>query len=217
MEVLGLRTRPVSSQHLVPLCRHFGWSCVRVEPRPFISRPAPFTCYKDESCSRSKLLELQLSLQIDERASSLPLSLFSRVGARRFTASESVSGSSQAKASVVRGIRAKLTEQYPQLADYIDEIIPKKEPIQIVKWYRSDKCTIWSMTYHILPYSHDHIEILARKNELFLFRQRDGPYIPTLRLLHKCEGQTSRLCYISICNTLHRAEIIWYPCLITNF
>jgi PUA domain protein len=77
-----------------------------------------------------------------------------------------VSGTTQAKASVVRGIRAKLTEQYPELADYIGDIIPKKEPLHILK-------------------CHDHIEILMRENELLLFRQRDGPYIPTLRLLHK--------------------------------
>ena len=108
----------------------------------------------------------------------------------RFTASESVSGSSQAKASVVRGIRAKLSEQYPQLADYIDDIIPKKEPIHILKWYRrANTCILrFLIVFELIFCSHDHIEILVRKNELLLFRQRDGPYIPTLRLLHKCEG-----------------------------
>ena len=45
-----------------------------------------------------------------------------------------MSGTTQAKASVVRGIRAKLTEQYPELADYISDIIPKKEPLHILKW-----------------------------------------------------------------------------------
>ena len=52
----------------------------------------------------------------------------------RFAASESVSGTTQAKASVVRGIRTKLTEQYPDLTDYINDIIPKKEPLHILKW-----------------------------------------------------------------------------------
>ena len=39
-----------------------------------------------------------------------------------------------------------------------------------------------------LPFllSHDHIEIMSSQGELLFFRQRDGPYIPTLRLLHKC-------------------------------
>ena len=36
------------------------------------------------------------------------------------------------------------------------------------------------------PPSHDHIEIMSSQGELLFFRQRDGPYIPTLRLLHKC-------------------------------
>ena len=39
-----------------------------------------------------------------------------------------------------------------------------------------------------LPFllSHDHIEVMSSQGELLFFRQRDGPYIPTLRLLHKC-------------------------------
>ena len=45
-----------------------------------------------------------------------------------------MSGFNQAKSSVVRGVRSKLLEQYPPLADYMDEIIPKKEPVQLIKW-----------------------------------------------------------------------------------
>ena len=52
----------------------------------------------------------------------------------RFVPSEDVTGSNQAKSSVVRGIRTRLVEQYPPLGDYIDEIIPKKEPVAILKW-----------------------------------------------------------------------------------
>ena len=33
-----------------------------------------------------------------------------------------------------------------------------------------------------------------RGSELLLFRQRDGPYIPTLRLLHKCECVSVCVC-----------------------
>lgn len=35
--------------------------------------------------------------------------------------------------------------------------------------------------------SHEHIEILTVNGELLFFRQRDGPFYPTLRLLHKCK------------------------------
>ncbi len=53
----------------------------------------------------------------------------------RFVPSTDISGFNQAKSSVVRGVRAKLLLQYPLLADYIDDIIPKKEAVQIIKWW----------------------------------------------------------------------------------
>ena len=34
--------------------------------------------------------------------------------------------------------------------------------------------------------SRDHIELVVVKGELLFFKQRDGPYLPTLKLLHKC-------------------------------
>ena len=52
----------------------------------------------------------------------------------RFDQSTDVSGSNQAKSSVVRAVRAKLLELYPPLADYMEDIIPKKEAVQIIKW-----------------------------------------------------------------------------------
>lgn len=37
-------------------------------------------------------------------------------------------------------------------------------------------------------HSHEHIELLARSDgELLFFRQREGHWMPTLRLLHQCE------------------------------
>jgi len=45
-----------------------------------------------------------------------------------------VSGFNQAKSSVVRGIRTKLVDCYPSIQPYIDEILPKKEAVQILKW-----------------------------------------------------------------------------------
>jgi PUA domain protein len=85
---------------------------------------------------------------------------------KKFTAEESVSGYSQAKSSVTRGIKAKVIEQYPEAEKYMDSLIPRKEPLGIIK-------------------CHDHIELLTCQGELLFFRYRDGPYIPTLRLLHQ--------------------------------
>ena len=53
----------------------------------------------------------------------------------RFNHSEDVSGYNQAKSSVVRGIRAKIIECYPTLEPYINDILPKKEPVNIMKWF----------------------------------------------------------------------------------
>ena len=45
-----------------------------------------------------------------------------------------MSGYSQAKTSVARGIRARLLEQCPELEPYVDGILPKKEALGIIKW-----------------------------------------------------------------------------------
>lgn len=108
----------------------------------------------------------------------------------RFDPSTDVSGFNQAKSSVVRGVRAKLLDLYPALADSMDKIIPKKEPVQLMKWYTiilHSMTLVASYVVHVLLSSHEHIEILTVKGELLFFKQRDGPYIPTLRLLHKCK------------------------------
>lgn len=52
----------------------------------------------------------------------------------RFDPSTDISGFNQAKSSVVRGVRTRLLEQYPPLGDFMDDIIPKKEPVQLIKW-----------------------------------------------------------------------------------
>ena len=52
----------------------------------------------------------------------------------RFVAKDDVTGVSQLKASVQRGIRAKIIEQYPAIEEWIAEIAPKKETIVLIKW-----------------------------------------------------------------------------------
>ncbi|KAK3099748.1 hypothetical protein FSP39_009055 [Pinctada imbricata] len=80
---------------------------------------------------------------------------------------EMVSGVNNAKSSVQKGIRNTLLENYPHIEQYLDQIIPKKGDLKIIK-------------------CHEHIEILSNSaGEPVFFRQRDGPYMPTLKLLHK--------------------------------
>jgi len=85
---------------------------------------------------------------------------------KKFIAKDDVTGVTQLKASVQRGIRTKISEQYPALENWVNGIMPKKESIVLIK-------------------CHDHIEVISVKQELLFFRQRDGPWIPTLRLVHK--------------------------------
>ncbi|XP_065059290.1 malignant T-cell-amplified sequence 1-like [Rhopilema esculentum] len=85
---------------------------------------------------------------------------------KKFLAKDDVTGVTQLKGSVQRGLRTKLVERYPPLEKWINEIAPKKESIVLIK-------------------CHEHIEIIAVKSELLFFRQRDGPWIPSLRLIHK--------------------------------
>jgi PUA domain protein len=52
----------------------------------------------------------------------------------RFNEKENVSGVVQAKSTVIKQIRSKLIEDHPYIENYIDEILPKKENVRIVKW-----------------------------------------------------------------------------------
>ena len=101
----------------------------------------------------------------------------------RFDSDTEVSGISQTKSSVAKGIRQRLLKDYPPIEPYLDDIVPKKEALNIIKWY-----VLFSelLVFNSKNCSHDHIELLAVKGELLFFRQRVGPYIPCLKLLHKC-------------------------------
>jgi predicted RNA-binding protein (TIGR00451 family) len=84
---------------------------------------------------------------------------------KRFTVEEHVSSTSQVKNSVQRSIINQITEQYPLLADVIDEILPKKSLL--------------------ISKAQENIQLIVVNNEVFFYNQRDGPFFPTLKLLHK--------------------------------
>jgi len=85
---------------------------------------------------------------------------------KKFSQKEHFSGLNPAKSSVQRGIRTALIEQFPLLAGTIDEIIPKKTPLMIAR-------------------CQNYITLIVVNNTPLFFNFRDGPYMPTLRLLHK--------------------------------
>ena len=84
---------------------------------------------------------------------------------KKFNVEESVSSTSQVKNSVTRGIQSKITEQYPELGSAIDQILPKKA-------MTIAKCA-------------DKVQVVLINGEPMFFCERDGPYFPTLKLVHK--------------------------------
>lgn len=77
------------------------------------------------------------------------------------------------KSSVQRGIRTKLLEQYGETLGandgaMLEQIWPKKEPMTTVKFKR------------------EHVQILLVKGVPLFFQHYDGPYLPTLHVLHQC-------------------------------
>ncbi|CAJ0764991.1 5176_t:CDS:2, partial [Entrophospora sp. SA101] len=80
-----------------------------------------------------------------------------------------IASQSQLKSSVQRNVRAKLLEQYKNLEPVLEEILPKKSPLVLIK-------------------CHEHINLLTLNNEILFFQHFDGPYYPTLRLLQVDKG-----------------------------
>lgn len=79
---------------------------------------------------------------------------------------------SSLKSSVQRSIRTKLMEQYADTLGandgaLLEKIWPKKESVTSAKFKR------------------EHIQIILLKNLPIFFQHYDGPYIPTLHLLHQ--------------------------------
>ncbi|KAL4853857.1 Malignant T-cell-amplified sequence 1 [Chlorella vulgaris] len=89
---------------------------------------------------------------------------------------DKVSGHSQLKASVQRAIRARIAEDYPWLVEtgVLEVILPKKQDLVLVK----------------LP---EHVQLVVLHKTPLFFSMRDGPWFPTLRLLHQYPDMMPRL------------------------
>ena len=92
---------------------------------------------------------------------------------KKFDAAESVSSTSQVKNSVTRGIQSSIVEQYPEIASAIDQILPKKA-------MTIAKCA-------------DKVQIVLINGEPMFFSERDGPFFPTLKLVHKYPSFMKRM------------------------
>ncbi|KAH6582665.1 hypothetical protein BASA61_008415 [Batrachochytrium salamandrivorans] len=52
---------------------------------------------------------------------------------KKFSVKEDIAGQTKVKNSVQRNFRIKIVEQFPLLEPHIDELIPKKDPVFLVK------------------------------------------------------------------------------------
>ncbi len=52
----------------------------------------------------------------------------------RFNEKENITGIVQVKGTVIKQIRAKLVEDYPYIEEYLDDILPKKDNVRVIKW-----------------------------------------------------------------------------------
>ena len=80
---------------------------------------------------------------------------------------DELSASNLAKSSVIKAIRSSILETYPRLEGVIDVLIPRKSPVSLTK----------SKAY----------TLLVVENEVLFLQPKDGPWLPTMRTLHKCE------------------------------
>ncbi|KAL2915095.1 translation machinery-associated protein 20 [Polyrhizophydium stewartii] len=85
---------------------------------------------------------------------------------RKFNTKEDIAGQTQVKSSVQRSIRTKILEQYPALEPHIEDLLPKKSPLFLVK------CL-------------DRVNIVSVNGRYLFFNSFDGPFFPTLHVLHK--------------------------------
>lgn len=90
--------------------------------------------------------------------------------APRFNPDQDISKKETLKSSVARKFKKDLAENYPSVEGNIEEWFPKKDSMIVHK-------------------TKEKMEFLVVKGEICFFRTRDGgPFLPTLRLLHKCRS-----------------------------
>ncbi|KAG6831296.1 hypothetical protein H0H92_011503 [Tricholoma furcatifolium] len=99
-----------------------------------------------------------------------------------------IAGQTPVKSSVQRAIRAAVLSQWKIEPETLEAIWPKKEGLIHVKWcvccihIISETNLIKDLAF---VHSREHISIYTVNGEPLIFQHFDGPYFPTLRLLHK--------------------------------
>lgn len=97
---------------------------------------------------------------------------------RKFTPKDNIGGRSIVKSSVQRGVKSSLIAQFPQLEGTLTRLLNKKNPLVLAKAHEKED-------------DHNDITLVVIAGEIWFFQILNGPYFPTLRILHRCK------CYIS--------------------
>lgn len=95
---------------------------------------------------------------------------------KKFDPSSDVSTSTQVKASVTRALKSQILESHTKITEeLLDELIPKKVPLVQFK-----------VGPHLMLYCRKvEKEGSSPSDEPIFFQQRDGPILPTLKLVHR--------------------------------
>ena len=105
---------------------------------------------------------------------------------KKFSVAEDISTQTALKSSVQRSFKKTISEQYPSIADLIDDIIPKKGEILEAKGCVSYWHMLIEQAVYFMSRRKDRLMFIVGDGEPLFFRIRDGPFFPTLRVLHKC-------------------------------
>ena len=117
---------------------------------------------EDDHCYLTLVILTDVALSVSQLISSCPSNtnienkyllqpetFFQRMF-KKFEEKESVSGVQQLKSSVQKGIRNSILDTFPDIADYLDGFLPKKDQFKVVK-------------------CHDHVELLINSGGDLLF------------------------------------------------
>eukprot|EP00981_Chlorochromonas_danica_P015242 scaffold11244_cov179-Ochromonas_danica.AAC.1 len=92
---------------------------------------------------------------------------------KKFSSEENISSIAQVKNSVQRAIINQIVESYPLLEEGIETLVPKKGMV--------------------VGKAADGVQLLIVNNEILFYCDRDGPWYPTLRLLHRYPTMMPRM------------------------
>mmetsp|Transcript_76874 Transcript_76874/g.220784 ORF Transcript_76874/g.220784 Transcript_76874/m.220784 type:complete len:191 (+) Transcript_76874:70-642(+) len=86
---------------------------------------------------------------------------------KNYNPEEFVSSQSQCKSSVARAIRARILQDYPEMEEVLEHILPKKQQLTVAK-------------------GQNHVQLLLdASGEVMFFQHRDSGWYPSLRLAHR--------------------------------